>query len=181
MPGYGSGVQLLKCHHHCSSARLHSIGLHNQGTTRYHVSSHSDRTWLTDQPATKNTTATLCGEPIRDETHIVSYAGVIGCVIAVVAYLLRMISKVSFPCEGAVKVINNLWWDDAVATFAMAEIIALSAFSVVLADLGLGKDIWTLSPTNITHILKVSITMLNTCPAHWLTLARSTTLTKICT
>ena len=82
--------------------------------------------------------------------------------IAVVAYLLRMISKVSFPCEGAVKVINNLWWDDAVATFAMAEIIALSAFSVVLADLGLGKDIWTLSPANITHILKVNIVVLDT-------------------
>lgn len=77
--------------------------------------------------------------------------------------------------------INNLWWEDAVATFAMAEIIALSAFSVVLADLGLGKDIWALTPANITHIFKVSMTMLKKLPAYWLTQARYTTSTKIYT
>ncbi|CAK1366983.1 unnamed protein product [Cercospora beticola] len=110
---------------------------------------------IREQLRTKNTTETICGHPVRDETRIVSYAGVIGCVIAFVAFVLRMLSKISFPCEGALKVVNNLWWDDAIASFAMAEIIAISVLSVELANLGLGKDIWTLPPYNITQILKI--------------------------
>ncbi|KXT09771.1 hypothetical protein AC579_6150 [Pseudocercospora musae] len=110
---------------------------------------------IKQQLTTKNTTDTLCSRPIRDQTHIVSYAGVIGCIIALIAYLIRMVSKVSFPCYEEMRIYNQLWWDDAVITLAMAEIISVSSLSVVLANLGLGKDVWTLPFGNISKILKI--------------------------
>lgn len=98
--------------------------------------------------ASKNATSTLCSVPVRDETHIVSYVGVVGGILAVMAYFLRMASRL--PCFGGV-----LGWDDAVMTIAILEVIPLTVFSVILANYGLGKDIWTVPPDNITGILKV--------------------------
>ncbi|KAK5163811.1 uncharacterized protein LTR77_010485 [Saxophila tyrrhenica] len=97
---------------------------------------------------TKNTTETLCQRPIRDRTQTVSYTGAIGGVLAVLAYILRMISRT--PWFG-----GSPGLDDVVMTVAVLEVIPLSVLSVVLADLGLGKDIWTLPFENITHILKI--------------------------
>ncbi|CDM36432.1 Extracellular membrane protein, CFEM domain [Penicillium roqueforti FM164] len=82
---------------------------------------------------TKNVTTSACGDPIRDRTKTVSYAGVAGGIIALCAFILRM------------------WLD----LDAVAFLIPLSALSVVLANTGLGKDMWTLPIDNITHILYV--------------------------
>lgn len=105
--------------------------------------------------ASKNTTATLCSHPVRDHTHLVSYSGVIGLAIAILAYLLRISGKVQSPCSGGIRWTSTLWWDDFVMTIAMLLIIAVSAMSVVLANTGLGKDIWTLPFENITKVLKI--------------------------
>ncbi|TKA27618.1 hypothetical protein B0A50_04450 [Salinomyces thailandicus] len=103
---------------------------------------------LASMPECGNTTKALCSEPLRDETTTVSYVGAIGGVLALIAYILRMVARLPF-FGGSVGL------DDAVITFAVMEIIPLSVLSVVLADLGLGKDIWNVPFDNITAILKV--------------------------
>ncbi|RHZ61788.1 putative integral membrane protein [Aspergillus thermomutatus] len=97
---------------------------------------------------TKNVTTSACGQPIRDRTRVVSIAGVAGGVLAVIAFALRMIARL--PCCG-----GQFGMDDLAMILTMSLVIPLSALSVVLADSGLGKDIWTVSPDHITHILYV--------------------------
>ena len=74
--------------------------------------------------ASQNATSVLCQKPIRDGRKVVSYSGVIGGVLAVVAYLIRMTSRL--PRFG-----GQLGWDDAVITLAVLEVIPLSVLSVV--------------------------------------------------
>ncbi|GIK00967.1 hypothetical protein Aspvir_004997 [Aspergillus viridinutans] len=100
--------------------------------------------------ATKNVTSSACGLPIRDRTRVVSIAGVAGGVLALVAFALRMIARL--PCCG-----GQFGMDDLAMIVTMALVIPLSALSPVLADLGLGKDMWTVPPDNITHILYGSV------------------------
>ncbi|KAJ5652245.1 hypothetical protein N7507_009671 [Penicillium longicatenatum] len=97
---------------------------------------------------TKNVTETACGAPIRDRTNIVFYAGVIGGVIAFIAFILRMTARLR--CCGGV-----FGWDDFTMMLTMCLIIPLSALSGVLANTGLGKDMWTLPFDNITRILYI--------------------------
>ncbi|KAJ5169350.1 uncharacterized protein N7500_002133 [Penicillium coprophilum] len=97
---------------------------------------------------TKNVTTSACGDPIRDRTNIVSHTGVAGGVIALVAFILRMTARLR--CCGGV-----FGADDWTMMLTMAFLIPLSALSVVLANAGLGKDMWTLPSNNITHILYV--------------------------
>ncbi|KAK7700729.1 hypothetical protein SLS57_012014 [Botryosphaeria dothidea] len=101
-----------------------------------------------EQLTTKNTTQTLCGAPIRDRTKAVSVSGIVGGIFALIAYILRMVSRL--PQFG-----GTLGWDDAVMTFVVVLVAPLTCLSVVLANLGLGKDIWTLPFKNITHILYI--------------------------
>ncbi|KAJ5369185.1 uncharacterized protein N7496_008945 [Penicillium cataractarum] len=96
---------------------------------------------------TKNVTTSACGAPIRDRTKLVSYAGVGGGIVALIAYILRMVAR--FKCSGA------FGMDDWTMTLTMCLVIPLSALSVVLADTGLGRDLWTLPLNNITHILYI--------------------------
>ena len=67
---------------------------------------------------------TLCQAPIRDDTKAVSYAGVIGGVLAVTAYIFRMLSRL--PRFG-----GSLGWDDLAMTIAVLEVIPLSILSVI--------------------------------------------------
>lgn len=53
----------------------------------------------------------LCDAPIRNRTHLVSYAGVVGVVLAFIFYALRMIARL--PRYGGAS------WDDAVITMVM--------------------------------------------------------------
>ncbi|KAJ5918281.1 hypothetical protein N7454_010656 [Penicillium verhagenii] len=97
---------------------------------------------------TKNVTETACGAPIRNRTDIVFYSGVIGGVIALVACILRVIARLG--CCGGI-----FGWDDLTMMLTMCLLVALSALSGVLANTGLGKDMWTLPFENITHILYI--------------------------
>ncbi|GAT25047.1 integral membrane protein [Aspergillus luchuensis] len=51
-----------------------------------------------DMITTKNVTSTACGAPVRDKTKAVSYAGVIGFIIACIAFVLRIVAR--FKCLG---------------------------------------------------------------------------------
>ncbi|EOD52742.1 cfem domain-containing protein [Neofusicoccum parvum] len=83
-------------------------------------------------------------------TKAVSVSGIVGGIFALIAYVLRMVSRL--PHFG-----GTLGWDDAAMTFVVVLVAPLTCLSVVLANLGLGKDIWTIPFDNITHILYVSI------------------------
>ncbi|KAH2907221.1 hypothetical protein LV164_008177 [Aspergillus fumigatus] len=96
--------------------------------------------------ATKNVTSSACEMPVRDRTRVVSIAGVAGGALALFAFVFRMIARL--PCCG-----GQFGMDDLAMIVTMSLVIPLSALSAVLANLGLGKDIWTVSPDNITHIL----------------------------
>ncbi|KAJ5343674.1 uncharacterized protein N7506_003498 [Penicillium brevicompactum] len=114
---------------------------------------------------TKNVTTSLCQAPIRDRTKIVSGAGLAGGIIALVAFILRMVARLR--CCGGVfgmddwtmmltMVSTASYSDNALlAHTRQGLLIPLSALSVVLADTGLGKDMWTLPFDNITHILYI--------------------------
>ncbi|KAE8376829.1 hypothetical protein BDV26DRAFT_305352 [Aspergillus bertholletiae] len=97
---------------------------------------------------TKNVSMTACGHPVRNNTEVVSIAGVAGGILAFIAFILRIIARMKC-CGGEFGV------DDWVMAVTMLLTIALSSLSVVLADTGLGKDIWTLPFNNITRILKI--------------------------
>ncbi|KAJ6031579.1 hypothetical protein N7540_002311 [Penicillium herquei] len=97
---------------------------------------------------TKNVTTSACGAPIRNRTKIVSYAGVAGGIIAVIAFLLRMFARLR--CCG-----GTFGMDDWTMMLTIFLVIPLSSLSVVLANAGLGKDMWTLPFENITRILYI--------------------------
>ena len=67
---------------------------------------------------------------------------------------MRMLSKVYFPCERAGRIDTEFWWDDAAITFAYLLVIPISIFSLELAALGIGRDVWTIPHDNITKLLK---------------------------
>ncbi|KAF1951534.1 hypothetical protein CC80DRAFT_203280 [Byssothecium circinans] len=97
---------------------------------------------------TKNFTETAFGAPHRDHTHLVSYFGVIGGGVAIVAVILRVCARLPF--------FGGTWgWDDWAIMAAMVPIFPLTFLSVPLANYGLGKDIWTVPFDNITTILHV--------------------------
>ncbi|KAF1972783.1 hypothetical protein BU23DRAFT_508119 [Bimuria novae-zelandiae CBS 107.79] len=97
---------------------------------------------------TKNFTVRAYGLPVRDHTRLVSYTGVIGGGFALVAVILRVFARM--PCFG------GTWgWDDWSILVNMIPVVPLTALSVVLANAGLGKDIWTVPFDNITQILHI--------------------------
>lgn len=95
----------------------------------------------------------------------------IGAALATTAFLMRMLSKVTFPCERGARIENDLWWDDATITFAWVLMIPISVLSGYLAHLGMGRDVWTLHPDNITQLLKAGV-LLSTTWAGMLMLAQ---------
>ncbi|KAJ5769095.1 hypothetical protein N7520_003654 [Penicillium odoratum] len=97
---------------------------------------------------TKNVTETACGAPIRDRTNVVFYTGIVGGVIAFVVFVLRMIARLR--CCGGM-----FGWDDWTMMLTMCLVLPLSALSGVLANTGLGRDMWTLPFENITRILYI--------------------------
>ncbi|KAF2136873.1 uncharacterized protein K452DRAFT_302380 [Aplosporella prunicola CBS 121167] len=97
---------------------------------------------------TKNVTQTSCGFEPRDRTKHVSYTGIIGMGIALIAIALRLVARL--PMMG-----GNFGLDDVFLLVTMLPMIPLSVLSVSLAEAGLGKDMWTVSFKNITHILYI--------------------------
>lgn len=71
----------------------------------------------TDILATKNVTTMACHAPVRDRTKTVSYAGVAGGIIALIAFILRMIARLR--CCG-----GTFGWDDWTMALTMVRPIA---------------------------------------------------------
>ncbi|KAF2502651.1 hypothetical protein BU16DRAFT_554699 [Lophium mytilinum] len=95
---------------------------------------------------TKNFTSSAFGAPIRDRTKDVSITGVTGGALALVVVGLRVIARL--PCLG------GQWGnDDWAILVAMLPVIPLTCLSVILANDGLGKDLWTVPFEKVTTIL----------------------------
>ncbi|KAM0196331.1 hypothetical protein ACHAPC_000043 [Botrytis cinerea] len=94
---------------------------------------------------TKNVTETMCSAPVRDRRKDGEYIGVIGGCVALLAFFGRLLAT-------ALKV--RQWGMD---DWAMCAVVALATpptvFSVILANNGLGKDMWTLTADEITNVL----------------------------
>ncbi|KAK0113101.1 hypothetical protein ONS95_014805 [Cadophora gregata] len=95
---------------------------------------------------TKSITESICSRPIRDRTNTVSVTAIVGVSLALLALLLRLLSRIKSRRPGM---------DDWTMIIAMGFVIPLSAMAVTLANHGLGKDIWSVQFENITHILYI--------------------------
>ncbi|XEU95921.1 hypothetical protein FSHL1_001206 [Fusarium sambucinum] len=98
---------------------------------------------ITKALSTKNTTMTLCGAPVRNgQAPFVSLNDTMG-VISGIFCLLRYITKITY------KVPFGL--DDFFMLITMLTSIACITINTYgLGSSGFGKDIWTLTPTQIT-------------------------------
>lgn len=95
---------------------------------------------------TKNTTESICRRPLRNRSKAVSIPGVIGISLALPVFILRLLARIMSLQFGM---------DDWAMIAAMGFVIPLSAMAVVLADCGLGKDVWSIPFGNITYILHI--------------------------
>ncbi|CAI6339320.1 unnamed protein product [Periconia digitata] len=93
-----------------------------------------------------NGTSTMCGAPTRDKSDVLLNAAIASGVVAFVAVTMRM--SVAFMAR-------SFRWDDACALAAWLTSIPLTVLQFITPGLGLGRDTWTLAPTNITKILKL--------------------------
>ncbi|GIZ47643.1 hypothetical protein CKM354_001072800 [Cercospora kikuchii] len=109
---------------------------------------------IREQLVAKNLTEQLCQRPVRDAESF-SIASIVGIALAAVAYIMRLLSKVRFPCERGARIDTDFWWDDFTITVAMALLIPITALSNVLTGLGVGKDVWTIPFDKLPQILKV--------------------------
>lgn len=94
-----------------------------------------------------NTTSTMCGAPIRDKSDVLLYVAIVSGALALIASLMRI--------TVAAKA-RHLRWDDACAIGAWIFSIPLTVLQFITPGLGLGKDTWTVEPSEIIEVLKAS-------------------------
>ncbi|KXS99882.1 hypothetical protein AC578_4478 [Pseudocercospora eumusae] len=109
---------------------------------------------IREQLTAKNVTETLCQRPVR-EASTISISSIIGCAFGSVAYIMRMVSKIKFPCDRGARVDTDFWWDDLTITIAWLLIIPITVLSNLLNKHGMGRDVWTIPFDNITLALKI--------------------------
>lgn len=105
----------------------------------------------------KNITQTICGHPVRDRSATVRLSSGIYMAVAALSYLLRIASKIhiQWPWNGPFRCITQLWWDDVAMTITVLFALSQSALGKPISSPGLGKDIWTLTPPQITKFIKI--------------------------
>ncbi|KAL2015205.1 hypothetical protein VTK56DRAFT_6070 [Thermocarpiscus australiensis] len=112
--------------------------------------------------AAKNATATLCKEPIRDRSLVAPIATAVTGGMALAFVLLRLY-------ESAVRK-KEFHWADVCAALAMLCSIPMDVGEFFMMAHGMGKDIWTLTPEEITNVVKYTwVTQVSYIPAIILT------------
>ncbi|KAF2472741.1 uncharacterized protein BDR25DRAFT_154355, partial [Lindgomyces ingoldianus] len=91
-----------------------------------------------------NMTMTMCGAPVRDNTHILPLVSGISGLFALTAVIVR--------CVAAGK---NLALDDIFVAAAMAGAIPMDVLQLYTGPAGFGKDVWNVSFDNLYYILKL--------------------------
>lgn len=110
---------------------------------------------LTGHQATKNTTSTFCHVPIRNKTAEYITMSISLGVVTVICVIARLIFK-QFWSHG-----DGFGSDDKVLCAALTLRIAGIILNVQgLAANGIGKDIWTLPPHEVTSFVRYLFIML---------------------
>lgn len=94
-----------------------------------------------------NATDTICDRPIRHEGHIMIYCAIILGSFAGLAVLMRLYVAIRQRSFG---------YDDLFACLAAGMSLPNSAGLARAGKLGLGRDIWTLKPYQISRVQKVN-------------------------
>lgn len=98
-----------------------------------------------------NATDTICDRPRRDEGRVLLVCTAVLGTLAFIAVLVRVSVAVRQ---------KSLGYDDLFACFAACMSVPNSIGLAVSARLGLGRDIWTLTPSEITRVQKACDTRL---------------------
>ncbi|KIW01591.1 uncharacterized protein PV09_07063 [Verruconis gallopava] len=102
-----------------------------------------------DQLRSKNASITLCDPTAkpRDKTASVIVGGLVPGILAFIVFLARLASLL--PSNARIAS-----WDDWTICVMVLFTIPPTVFAVTLAKHGLGRDIWTLQPIDITAVLR---------------------------
>ncbi|CAN9087251.1 unnamed protein product [Alternaria alternata] len=95
---------------------------------------------------TKNVSNQGCGVPVRYKGNTFLAAGYAGCILAIVAFVLRMLASIG-------KNGRQVSWDDLTMGVVLCLAIPPAVFGHFLVENGLGRDIWTLKDYQITNVL----------------------------
>ncbi|KAG8163925.1 hypothetical protein KVR01_005843 [Diaporthe batatas] len=97
--------------------------------------------------AVRNVTSTTCGLPVRNETIIIN----------VLRYILFFVGLLFFAMRLASRALRLAPWGHDDTTIVMSGVLTGGwlAGSILEERNGLGRDIWTLEPWQITEFLKV--------------------------
>lgn len=93
-----------------------------------------------------NATDTICERPIRDQSHILIDVNAALGALALLALLIRVFLAVRLHSFG-----NDDFFACLAGLFALPHFVG----SIVIANIGMGIDIWTIMPERISDILKV--------------------------
>ncbi|PMD36331.1 hypothetical protein L207DRAFT_602395 [Hyaloscypha variabilis F] len=100
---------------------------------------------------TQNVTETACGAPIRNKSKPLYTMSICLCTISGAIVVLRFTSKLLANSEFAL--------DDFFIAMSLVVDISINVLIVTgLISNGLGRDIWTLTPEQITHFLRIFYT-----------------------
>jgi hypothetical protein len=94
--------------------------------------------------AALNITKTLCGQPVRDITHITPIVTGVSGGAALISVIIRSL------LAGSV-----FGLDDFFAIAAMVAALPMGILEFFMAADGFGKDIWTIPPHKIYRIVRV--------------------------
>ncbi|TDZ30088.1 hypothetical protein CTRI78_v011889 [Colletotrichum trifolii] len=87
-----------------------------------------------------------CGAPSQDRTTLVWVIGVVFLALGLLGFGLRVMARL---CVG-----TQTWGpDDWVMLLAVAMMIPLNALSIPISRVALGKDMWNVSPDDVTQFL----------------------------
>jgi hypothetical protein len=103
---------------------------------------------LTDA-ATQNITHTLCGAPVRDMSTVTPIVIGISGGVATIAVIIRC------STSDAMMSLDNVF-----AVAALAAALPISVVGLYMPEDGFGTDVWTLTPSQITRIIKVALLVL---------------------
>ncbi|KAI0875611.1 50S ribosomal protein L36e [Hypoxylon argillaceum] len=93
----------------------------------------------------KNSTETLCGAKVRDNTVVTPVIVAVSGILAIVAVVMRVLDALPN---------RKLQPADICAILALVTAIPLGTLELVMSTLGFGRDIWTLTPSHITLIVR---------------------------
>lgn len=131
----------------CGSRSMRCSGLYHERDFKYallwpNILETTKLSW----PAALNVTATTCGKPVRDNTHVITIVAATTGSCAILLVLLRLYTAVTADTFGL---------DDGASAVAGVLLFAINGLTLTLGPAGIGRDIWTLSFHDIYRSLKV--------------------------